>query len=440
MRLSVVEGAFYAAMVGLGETYFVANAVRLGASALEIALVVSLPLCVGALGPAMALFALPRIGSRRPWAVAMVVLQSLALLAVAALDWRGALVPASFILCLCIYQVGGLATAVAWNSWFGDLVPAEERGRYFARRSRVVQLVLFLSVIGAGVLLQFTEPTGAGAAAPNVASRGFLLLFLAAAAARLISAALLMATWEPRQHRPATLKRIARFVSSDEGGHTVKLLLGGASLQLVTYIASPFFVPFMLEELQFSYLEYMAATVTVMVGKFLLFPAWGRTVDRYGARAALMLAATMVAIVPLPWLFAKGLGVVLFAQLISGATWSGWEISFFSILVEKSVKRTRTYVFAAQSALNGTAQLLGGALGGLLMHALDRRFVVVFATSALLRLGVVAALPRLVPKGATPAPGRRELILRAIGFRASGGVVHRPVIVDSEDASLKRDG
>jgi hypothetical protein len=64
MRLSLAEGVFYALMVGFGELYFIADAVRIGASTLELGLVVTLPLCAGAAGPMMALWLLRR-GRRR---------------------------------------------------------------------------------------------------------------------------------------------------------------------------------------------------------------------------------------------------------------------------------------------------------------------------------------------------------------------------------------
>ena len=50
MARSVVEGVLYAVMVGLGEVYFVADAIRLHASAVVVILVSTLPLFLGSLG------------------------------------------------------------------------------------------------------------------------------------------------------------------------------------------------------------------------------------------------------------------------------------------------------------------------------------------------------------------------------------------------------
>ncbi len=89
MRLGVVEGVCWAIMIGFGETYFLANALRLGASTLEQALVVTLPLALGAIGPLISLRLLYRAPRRRPVVVSLTALQSAVLLAMAGSDAAG---------------------------------------------------------------------------------------------------------------------------------------------------------------------------------------------------------------------------------------------------------------------------------------------------------------------------------------------------------------
>jgi hypothetical protein len=66
MALALIDVVFHAIMVGFGEVYFLADAVRLGASPLQLALVGTMPLCVGALGPMVTLRALGRFRRRKP--------------------------------------------------------------------------------------------------------------------------------------------------------------------------------------------------------------------------------------------------------------------------------------------------------------------------------------------------------------------------------------
>jgi MFS family permease len=317
-----------------------------------------------------------------------------------------------------------MGAGIAWNSWFGDLVPKEQRGRYFSLRSRYAQVSTFAGLISAGVLLQILQPDRA---VGDTGGIGFSVIFATAALARLASAALLVASPEPPFAGLTPVRQIGRFLATERGDCAWKLLLAAASLQLATYVASPYFAPFMLEELRFSYLEYMFATVCVIAGKLLVLPLWGRTIDVHGARPTYLLVILLVALVPLPWLWASNLWWVLPAQLFSGVTWSGYELSFFSFLLDSSYKRTRAYVFAAQNVLNGAAQLTGSALGAAVLSQAGRRFQVAFAVSLGLRMLVAVTAPRWLPKG-VPSEGRRDLLMRLVGFRPHGGLVHRPIL------------
>jgi predicted MFS family arabinose efflux permease len=282
--------------------------------------------------------------------------------------------------------------------------------------------------VSAGLLLQRLEPGAAGEVAKGAGGTGYRLVFLLAAGARTLSAALLAASPEPRFRGLTDAPQTARFLATTRGARAWRLLGTGAALQLVVYVASPYFGPFMLEELRFSYVEYMASSISVVAAKACLLPAWGRLVDAHGARQAYTLAALLVAVVPLPWLWARGLLWIVPAQAFSGFSWAGYEVSYFSTMLDSSTKRTRPYLFALQNACNGPSQLLGGLLGAsFLAHALGS-YRTVFLASLLLRLLVAVLAPRLVPPPRKARPlGRRALLLRMIGIRPHGGVVHRPV-------------
>ena len=53
--------------------------------------------------------------------------------------------------------------------------------------------------------------------------------------------------------------------------------------------------------------------------------------------------------------------------------WAGYELSFFSLILESSYRRTRMPMVAAQNVFNGMAQLAGGLLGGNLQAREGRR-------------------------------------------------------------------
>jgi MFS family permease len=423
LRLSVFEGMAYALMVGLGEAYFLAYAIRLGASTLETGLTVALPLCVGSIGPLIALKLFARIRARRALALAAVCGQMLTLFALAALDYVRAATPLLLIASSCFYQVFGQAAGTAWSSWYGDLVPAAIRGRYFASRNRGVHVATFVGLVVGGSLLQVLEPSKAADAAGS-ASSGFVVVFVLAGLCRMASAALLWASYEPRFHGLPDRVRVFRFLRTLRGAGVRRMLLIGCAFQLTVYLSSAYFAPFMLEELRFSYIEYMGATLAVVLFKIVSLPAWGRLIDTRGPRGVLAVAAVLVSLVPGPWLAAKGLGLVVLAQAFSGLSWGGYEVSQFSYMLASSYKRMRPHVFAAQSVLNGMGQLCGALVGAALLEMLGG-FRMIFALSLVARLAVATALAGTLP--APPSGQRPRPAMRLAGARPSGGIVFRPI-------------
>jgi MFS family permease len=426
MKLSVWEGVAYALMVGLGETYFVADALRLQASSLQAALVVSLPLFVGALGPLGALRMLAHLRHRRGLAVLTAAGQALGLLALALSDALHFSTPVVVIAVACLHQVFGQATGTAWSSWFGDLVPTAMRGRYFAMRTLWVQFATCVGLVGAGLLLHWIEPASPEDAA-GAGGSGFTLILALAALSRGISAVLLAISHETRFHGISRGHRLRRFLVTDRGRAAWKLVATGAGFQLLVYLSSPYFSPYMLSELHFDYVEFMLATVSIVIWKVAMLPAWGRVIDHHGARPTYALAAVLAGLVPLPWLWAKGLGWVLVAQSFSGFAWAGYEVSYFTLLLESSYVRTRAQLFAAQSLANGSGQLLGSLAGGAML-GLTRGYFLIFTLSLAGRMALALLVPRLVPAVRHgPHLGRRDVFLRVIGLRPHGGLAYRPM-------------
>jgi MFS family permease len=430
MSLGVVEGVCWALMFGFGETYFLANALRLGATTLETALVVTLPLALGAVGPLVALRLLYRAPRRRPVVVSLTALQSAVLVAMSGLDLAGGLTPPRLIALACLYQMCSQGANTAWSSWYGDLVPQELRGRYFARRNRAVHVSTAAAVLVGGLLLQRLEP---GSLISAGGGAGFRTILLFAALARASSTFLLARSPEPAFRGVTTPRRTARYLRTDRGSAAWRLLLFGAAVQLGTYVASPYFVPFMLGELRLTYLEYTLATLAVVAAKSIFLPAWGRVVDGHGARGVYPLAALLTAMIPIPFILSNGLALVLVGQVLSGMAWAGYELSFFSLMLESSYKRTRIPMVAAQNVLNGAAQLAGGLLGALVLGWSESHRVV-FGASVGARMALSLLAPFLLIRLLGEVrPRRGELLLRVIGFREHGGLVHRPIVEPEEE-------
>jgi MFS family permease len=438
--LAVPEGVLYAGMVGCAETWFVADSIRLGASALEQGLTIGLPLFVGALGPLLVLRWLARGASRKRLTVGFVAAQALTMVAMAAADLSGRQTPARVILGACLYQVCGQGSSPGWASWFGDLVAENMRGAYFARRTKAVQFAIALSMVGAGFALQLFEPRtflagGTTAWWPEhaAAGRGFAIIFGAAALSRFSSALLLSLSPEPPFSGMATRTKVAQFLKTTRGSNAWRLVAGSGAFYLCVYLASPFFVPFMVEELRFSYLWLMAALSIQVLLKALLQSRFGRAIDRHGPRAVWIVAAFACATAMAPFIWARALpqsgtgGVpwgglwVLSSQTCSGIAWGCFEIALFVLILETTFRATRPHAVAAQSILNGFGQLAGSLMGGLFLALSSRAFRWLFVVSLVARIVMAVVLPRLVhERPDRPSIGARALLMRVVGWTPGG--------------------
>lgn len=421
MRDSIIEGVSFALMVGMSEIYFVADALRLGASTTVVGLIVTLPLFLGSMASLVSLRLLARARSRKPLVVAAAAAQALVLLTQSVLHWRGASTPLTLLVGVGAYGIAGQAGSAAWSSWYGDLVPAIERGRYFSHRNRFIYGFTFLGLLCAGACLTRLEPARGE---HGIGGRGFALIYACAGICRLVSTALHTRAPEPRFRGLAPMRRVARFFETRRGFEARRVLVTCSAFYLAVYLASPYFNPYMLETLHFTYAEYTFASGWIVAAKILFLPLWGRGIDQLGARAIYSTAAIGAALVPLPWIWADGLGWVLVGQGLSGASWAGFELGLFSLQLERTYRRVRPHVFAFLGALNGTMQILGAMLGAALVSGFggDARWV--FGLSLLLRLAATAALPRLLGRGERQ-PARHRVLFQVIGFRPSGGVMLR---------------
>ncbi len=427
MRFSVFEGMLYALMVGMAETYFVADAVRMHATPLEVGLVAALPLCVGGFGAAFGVGFLERLKSRKLLCVTCVVVQALVLMGLIAAQALGFSNPLELILGVCLYQVCGQLGGTTWSSWYGDLVPSPLRGRYFSHRTRLVHLTTFVGIAIAGTLLHTLEPQGRPELTEVSGGTGFMVIFGLAALARLCSAVILAVSPEPVFHDHHDSRDMLVFFKTEGGRHVARILLFAACVNFAVYLGSPYFAEYMLEDIQLDYFSFMLATATVMVSKFLFLPAFGRSVDRHGAAPVFRLAVFLVALTPLPWLFFKSFGVILFAQALSGFAWAAHEISFFTLLLETSDRKSRARIYSLQSVLNGSTQFLGSVLGAGALHRLGGDYLSLFWITTAARFLCAFSVAVVLAKIPSRSPiSRGKLFLSAIGFRINTGIALQP--------------
>ena len=418
---SLGDGASFSLMVGMGETYLPAFVLALGLGQVASGLVTTIPLLIGSVLQLVSPAAVRRLGSHRRWVVACAVCQAACFLPLCVAAWVGSMPMWAVFAVAAVYWGSGLATGPAWNTWVGTIVPMRLRARYFARRTRLSQFCVLAGFVLAGISLQYGASIGQSLAV-------FGILFFVAALCRMASAAFLFSQSEPvppgNDQRHVSLPEfVCRVRSSGEGRLIVYLL----AVQTAAQIAGPFFTPYMLNQLHFSYARYVLLIAVSFAAKTLALPAFGTLAHRWGARRLLVLGG--IGIVPLAamWCVSDNFYYLLAVQVLAGTTWAAYELAMFLLFFETMPARERTSLLTTFNFGNAIATVAGSLLGGAILATFGRSqpvYLSLFALSTTGRGLCLIALARL------PAFDRvsESVSMRTMGMRAGDPSLDQPIL------------
>lgn len=431
LRHSLKDAAAFAVMTGSGETYFSAFALFMKATTPQIGLLASLPPLLASFVQLLSAW-IGRLTRRRRSIIltgAGIQAASLVPLAVLPLLFPAAAVPI-LIVCVVIYHGGANLVTPQWSSLMGDLVPERRRGRFFALRTRLTSATTFASLLTAGVLLHTLSQRG-------LTAGGYVTLFLVAALARAVSWYHLSRMYDPPGHVAAIELPVGRR-SWSRLRHSpfVRFSAFFALMQFAVAIASPFFTVYMLRDLHFTYLQFVANTATTVLFQFLTLARWGRISDVFGNRLILATCACVIPFLPILWTLSTDFWYLVVLQALSGLSWAGFSLSAGNFLYDLVAREKRATYMAVHNVIASTGIFAGAILGGYLgtimpgeISLLGRTLVLVsplygvFVVSTVVRLLVVVSLvPRLKEVRAVRPLSVRQLIFRVTRLNALSGL------------------
>ena len=304
---SVKDAGVVSVMDGVGTNFVSPYAIAMHATPLQVGLLTSI---ANLLAPWFQIFTnkLMRVRSRK-------FIVSRAVLFHALLWVPLALIPFLFkdlllrtwsvvFLFALIAIVGGFASP-AWNSWIGDLIKKEERGKFFSRRSKVAGSIVLISSLFAAWFLNLFNGERNTLDGESVLI-GFSILFFIAFIARLISRYYLNRQYEPKfRYDPESYFSLGSFMKRLRNSNLGRFVLYSALLRFAVALSSPFFAVYMLRELNFSYPAYISMTVASSLGSIAILSLWGRLSDRFGTVKIIILSGLMLSFIPLLWLVSR---------------------------------------------------------------------------------------------------------------------------------------
>ncbi|HLP41045.1 MAG TPA: MFS transporter [Fibrobacteria bacterium] len=354
---SFFDGLLANGMVALQETFAIAAAVSLHASAMAIALMSSLPMLFGSL----AQFLLPAVAGpskgRKHYVLLGVRMQALFLFACAFTGFLPASVaPWVYAATFVMAGVSGNAIGGFWTSWMGDLIPGEVRGRHFAWRNAWLAWMYLACSLAAGTLArEYTSRS-----APWTL---FACVFACAALLRAGSWFFLSRQWEPEPVHARETFNLFRFRPH---GDFLMYCLATSAFTGAAAMSGPFFSVWYLRDLHYDYLTVAIALSATVLGSIAGLPLWGRLCDTIGTSRTLRISGLLVCFIPIPFLFASAPHWIWLINVYSGATWAGYNLANFNHLLSATESRQRTHYIAFAALIGGVMGFAFTMVGGFL--------------------------------------------------------------------------
>lgn len=424
-NLSILEGSLNSVTVGLTSNFVSAFAVALGVSNFVIGMVATLPSLVGAIVQLLVTIFRKMFATRKKHIVFFAVLQALMwlpLLYAPALHNPGPWL----VLFITLNTVFGMLIGPVWNSWMGDIIEEDERGKFFGRRNMFTGITAFISTIFAGWILtalKVSYPLGA-----------FGILFLLACVFRLMSAYYLNKMDDPSEGglddaAPNPIDFIINADKTSLGRFTIFLMF----FNIAVYIAAPFFAVYQLSILGFSYFTFTLLACASAISSFVTMLMWGHYVDKLGSRNVLVACGFLIPFVPLFWGFTRSVPLLFMVEVFSGIAWAGFNLSVSTYLFDATERKNRTRELAEYTLMIQLAVFVGAMLGSTLLGMFDKTnplgFKTVFFISAALRmLAIMFFFKSLKELRIIEVPVKDRLFKRFVSIRPHHGIVYEPSV------------
>ena len=426
LRNSTAEGMAASVMVGIGETYLPVFVLALSGSQLACGLVTTVPLVIGAVLQLASPWLMRKCGSYRRWVSLCAFIQAATFVPLLVAAVTGHMSVVVVFALVAVYWATGLGGSGPWNAWMETLVPSRVRARYFAWRTRVCQWGIALGFVGGGAALQLADRWGIPLAV-------FALLFFLASASRLTSAGLLASQREPQPPRLGVARpSLTAIFHALTDGANGRLLMYLMAAQAAVQISSPYFNPYMLGELQFSYSIYVTVVCAAIVAKILFLPTVGRIADRVGVRRVFWISAAAIVPSSALWMASNDYRYLIAVQIYSGVAWCAFDLATLLLFFETIPRQKRVDVLAYFNLANSAATAGGSLLGAGILAILGANhtaYLTLFALSSIARAAAIVLLVRVPARKviyevarAIPAPHYlRPVVHTRVGQRRTVG-------------------
>jgi MFS family permease len=370
LRRLVTEAAWSSATGALTSgVILTAFALHLGASNFMIGLLAASPF-LSQLFQAPGVVLVERMRARKRIAVLSSVVGRSMLGLLAALAFaRGSPALIGVFAAQVVLCVMGAFGGCAWNAWLRDLVPEDQLGSVFSRRTVYSTVISLVAGMAAAFVLDLTPDSS------SVRDVAFALLYLAGCVSGLISARIVAGLPEPRMpearaERPDLVKTFTEPLRDENFRNLVVFL---SSWQFAVNFATPFFTVFLVRQLDYGMSFVVALSVISQLANIAMLRIWGTLADRFTNKSALLVAAPAYIGLVVAMIGASQIGdrtwaavYLVVLHILMGAAVAGVTLASTNVAMKLSPKGSATAYIATNAMLTslfaGIAPIIGGTL------------------------------------------------------------------------------
>ncbi len=377
-------------MVGLGETYFVAYAIKLGFSDLQASLLATLPMVIGGVFQLFVPNIINFIGSYKIWTVGGAFLQALSFVP---LFLEFEIVKTNYwflFFIVTLYWIFNLGIGPSWNTWISKIIDREDLDDFFTKRSFFVSFGSLVGLFIGGYALSHVELVVGQ-------FNSFSLLFLMGFILRTLSS-LTLATHKSVDFEKQALKSISKayFAFPNQYAYLKKIVAFVVLFKFGVFFSAGFFSPYMLSVLNLTYIEYMNILGAAFLGRMIFNLLAKRMLKRLELTKVLFYSCFGICIIPILWVIFKDYNTLLFLEVFTGILWGGFELAFVLISFREAPSSFQSFYVSYFSFFHVIFGALGVFLGIMVFKTFESYanvYYLIFILSGGLRLLSLVSFP-----------------------------------------------
>jgi MFS family permease len=371
LRQTYFDAFFTAVMIGTAESFAIFFGVEHGLTLSQLALVSTLPILVGAIAQWLVPLFVPQNRLRQTILVSVAV-QILGLVGLFFSVFTGRIFE-GLLAALSLYWIGGMIGGPLWLDWVAGWMPHKSFSRFLSRRNAFASFSTLAAYLVTALIVN-----------AHPSAHAFEVVFLVAALARVASWITLFKQVEPSSHA----RSVATDIKAPEHWSSkpvLVILVTTVLFKFAANVSSPFFTPYMLNELHFDLLHYVGITAIPFVGRFLFLSRWGEAAKDIRPFIGLQISMLLISVSPVLWTFTKNYQCLFGFEFVSGLMWGGFDLCSVLIVQNFWPGSARRFL-GAQLALMSVAALAGAWMGSWLVEHKGVGYHDIFVLSSDLRV------------------------------------------------------